>query len=227
MKKGILTSLLLLVLFCVACVIIHEKTYTPKIAFFGDDITLGIDGADRENKKALVETPYPAAIEEVLRVKCENYGVGPIGWITSGSSNAYDYISTTGISRCNAIVVAFGTYDLKSTLGSSNSTDSATVMGQFNKAIRYLQERYPNAKIIVIAPWITQKNNYKTISLAMASACESLGVTFIDQSDGPVTPDNSDQTLGDGYHPTQETYRLIGEWLAGKLQPIVNARWRK
>ena len=107
MKRGVLISLLLLVLFCLTCLIIHNKTYSPKVAFFGDGITWGVDGASSAaGETTQVEHPYPELLQDTLRIRGENFGVQGVGWLSTQISTAFDYISTTNIRSYNAIVLS-------------------------------------------------------------------------------------------------------------------------
>lgn len=226
MKKGVPLSLLLLALFCLTCVIIHAKTYSPKVAFFGDGITLGFDGAPSAGEGALVERPYPEITGEILRIKVKNFGVAGASWLSNSMSNAYDYISTTNIGQYNAIVIAFNSNASKKDIGSADSEDGTTVMGQFNKSIRYIKDNLPSAKIIVVAPWPNKKSDHKLLSTVMKESCENHEVFFISQEDSPFADTEIQQMLPDGVYPSQEGYEKIGSWLAEKLQPILGAKFR-
>lgn len=205
--------------------------FKRKIAMFGDSITLGRDGDG--DYTARTENTIPNTVAKMLNVGCTNYGVGGMGYVTKGNDkNAYEKIASVDLTEYDTITLCFGVNDHSQTLGSWNSTDEATVMGQFNKCINYIYEQNPSARIIVIAPfngrnvgtfpdyWYGQ--TWGEIDTLLKTACEYYGLPYISQKDGPINGFTIQTLIGaDGVHPSEIGYQRIGEWISGELHRLI------
>ena len=209
-----------------------------KVACFGDSIMWGRDG----NGSGSTQTPYtiPKAIAKRLNCTCDNYGVGGQGLIESdGNPNAYDTISGVDLTMYTVMVMCYGVNDGFHVLGEWNSTDETTIMGQFNKIVNYVFAQNPKIRLIVIAPWngnnggtapdywYGPRNNKfgyvsrRILSDTLKTACDYYWIPYIEQYDGPINPLNIAAALPDGVHPSNEFYKLIGDWVAAKVSGLL------
>lgn len=209
----------------------RERMYPLSIAMFGDSITLGRDG----DGDSASRTPYtiPYTIGKMLDVNCVNYGVGSMGYVAEGGGmNAYDKIASTELGGYDVITLCFGVNDHSKTLGSWNSEDETTVMGQFNKCIRHIGAANPNAIVVVFGPfngrnagsfpdyWFGQ--SWFKIDELLKQACDYYGIPYVSQKSGPINGYNIQTFIGaDGVHPSNLGYQRIGAWFAGQLSKII------
>ncbi len=203
------------------------KSTAKRIIFFGDSVTYGTNGARKTDGFSPVKRPYPGLVGDLLGVRTTNKGVGSMGWIGLIEQTAYQKITSTDLSPYDYIVIAMGVNDSDRKLGTWDSADESTVMGQFNMTMEYLTGQGLAEKVIIVAPWKTTKTNRIKMSAAMKQAAEHFGISYISQDDSPITADNIHEALPDGVHPDQRHYEMIAEWLAGKLKPLIGGRWAK
>lgn|GEM_PF-6052126 len=194
---------------------------TPKIAFFGDSITRGRNGAGTPSP---VTRPFPWMVGKLLDAETVNFGVGNMGWIGLISQTAYMKISSEDLTAYDDIVICMGVNDTNKAKGTWSSTDEKTVMGQFNKTMQYLLGKDLKARIIIVAPWNTVKVNRKQLADLMKLAADFYGITFVEMTEFPFEPTNT--ALPDGVHPNQEYYDQIAEWMAGKLKGLGVAKYK-
>ena len=197
---------------------------TPKIAFFGDSITRGRNGAGTPSP---VSRPFPWLVGKLLDAETVNFGVGNMGWIGMISQTAYMKITSEDLTAYDDIVICMGTNDTLSKtekMGSWFSADPNTVMGQFNKTMGYLCSQNMKARIIIVAPWNTVLGNRAKLSSRMKTASEFYGLPYIDQTDCPM--ERTYACMPDGVHPDQEHYDQIAEWMAGKLKGLGAAKYK-
>lgn len=228
-RTGILLSFLLAgFVFTLAFFAENAKAAsTPKVIFFGDSITHGTNGAKKTDGFSPVKRPFPSLVGELLSVKTTNMGVGSMGWIGRIKQTAYQKIKSTDLTPYDYIVIAMGVNDEEKKLGTWDSMDEATVMGQFNKTMDYLVGQGLGEKVIIVAPWKTVKTNRAKMSAVMKQASEHYGIPYITQDDCPITAGNIGDALPDGVHPDQKHYEMIAEWLAAKIQPLIGRKWAK
>lgn len=202
--------------------------FSHKIAMFGDSITFGRDG-DGEYSD-VVEYTIPRIVGAMLGVECVNYGVGGMGWLPNDSltTTAYDKLSSVDLTQFDTITLCYGVNDHKNTIGTWDSTDETTVMGQFNKCIGYIYEKNPTARVIVIAPFNGRNvgsfpeywygAGWGKIETQLQKACESYFIPFISQRTSPINSYTIQTLIGsDGVHPNAEGYKQIGEWIANEI----------
>lgn len=183
---------------------------TLKIAMFGDSITLGTNGDDHSTP-ATENLAY--WVEKITGYLVTNYGVGSMGWVSTQylSEIAYDKISTTDLSSYDIVTLCFGVNDTGAVLGTFDSTDESTIMGQINKCVKYIGAQNPKARIIIIGPWNGASSNAtfpkwgygrlvyyaatgdtsrtKTrgdLGNAEKELCEVYGIGYISQADSPL-----------------------------------------
>lgn len=74
---------------------------TARIMFFGDSIVRGVNGGYTSSADRLAKRPIPEGVAEELGIVCENFGIGDIGWVSTGSAgtykgNALEYLQRVG-----------------------------------------------------------------------------------------------------------------------------------
>ena len=223
---------------------IYERN-ALKVAMFGDSITYGTDG----NTSERTDLNLVYWLSKLTPYMIDNYGEGSMGWVSTEYNNriAYDKISEVDLTKYDVITLCFGVNDSAATMGSYDSTDETTIMGQVNKCIKYIGAQNPSAKIIIIAPWNGRK--YGTFPDWRYASRTSGGFTrfelsdelqraaayyhcgFISQDDSPlfafglgtVNNDKTGPYLGsDNVHPSEAGYKAIGYWLSEKLKDTLS-----
>ena len=220
------------------------RKYGLRAAMIGDSITWGRNGNEDDPTDPAFRTEYtlPAAIAHNLGIACDNMGVGSMGWVKEGEGDviAYDVLSSLTLSDYDAIFFCLGVNDGFSPLGTWNSEDETTIMGQFNKCIKYIMTNRPRIRVIVIAPfngrnvgsfpdyWYGPRDNpqgyvsRKTLSDTLKQACEYYWIPYIEQYDGPINPYSIDTLIGvDGVHPSNIGYVALGQWLSSKIGAVL------
>lgn len=123
-----------------------NRTPSPSIIWFGDSITRGRRG----DASSLTDYPIPKLVSRELNIRCENFGIGDIGWCAGYSSqrtnwtnlvgylkrvgnasyyaaddayNGYKFKGSGDWSDFNTIVIAVGTNDTGYPLGSISDID--------------------------------------------------------------------------------------------------------
>ena len=204
------------------------------IVFFGDSIMWGRDGSVSALTRSVWQIPH--SVSWILGYRTVNYGVAGQAFLptTDSPATAYDNIASKNLSAYDTLVMCYGIGDGFHILGEWDSTDETTVMGQFNKIINYIYTQNPTMRIIVIAPWngrnIGTYPDYwygdrdrspyvsrKVLSDTLKRACDYYWIPYIEQYDGPITPNTITTLLPDGTHPNDDGYKMIGEWVAKKI----------
>ena len=215
----------------------YRKTYI-KMACFGDSIMYGQNGdtSSRESE----ENRIPSILAYNLNIETTNYGVGSQGYIGLISEKAYDNISTKNLSDFNAMLMCYGVNDGYSNLGTWDSTDESTIMGQFNKIINYVFEQNPSIRLIVVAPyngknvgtfpkyWYGERSHpqgyvsRQTLSDTLKQACEYYNIPYIEQKTSPINGYTIETLIGaDGVHPSTAGYLQLGAWLSGEVGKLI------
>lgn len=215
-----------------------ERVFSRTIAFFGDSIMWGRDGNSLSSERTVYQ--IPDIVADSLSVNTINYGVGGQGYMPRNDiPPAYDNISSQDLSGVDAVVMCYGVNDGYVALGDWDSTDENTVMGQFNKIINYIYTEYPGMQVIVFAPfngtnvgtypdyWYGPRNHQdgypsrKIMSDTLKQACDYYWIPYIEQYDSPLNAKTITYYLPDGVHPSDDGYKLIGEWFAAKLRGLM------
>lgn len=218
--------------------ITHKRAFKHNIAFFGDSIMWGRDGDGDSSTRTSYTIPIITA--RSLAITGNNFGVGGMGFISNASSptNAYGKISATDLTDYDTIVLCFGVNDGFSPIGTWDSTDEDTCLGQFNKIVNYIYQQKPSVRLIVIAPFNGRnvgtfpKYWYGTVpstaysrgalSDALKQACEYYNIPYIEQTNSPINGFTVGTLIGtDGVHPSNEGYKRIGEWISGELARLI------
>lgn len=219
------------------------RQYGLKAAMIGDSITWGRNGNVASSSDPGYRTDYqiPDAIAHNLGIVCENMGVSGMGWIKEGDGDviAYDVLSGLTLSDYDAIFFCLGVNDGFSDLGTWDSEDETTIMGQFNKCIKYIMTNRPTIRVIVIAPfngrgigsfpdyWYGPRDNpdyvsRKVLSDTLKQACQYYWLPYIEQYDGPINPYSISTLIGsDGVHPSSAGYLALGQWLSAKIGAVL------
>ena len=209
---------------------VKAEAASKKIAFFGDSITWGHDGSyDTEHQ---VELPFPAVIQSNYQCVCDNYGYPSLGFMSQEDlgRQAYQVLTEIPLEDYDAIVIALGYNDILFPVGTWDSTDESTVMGQYHKCIQYIQETAPNCRIVIVSVWNSMKTDYpgfEKVRDAIRTAAGNQGLPFIEQTDNPLTQKGyTIEDVPDGTHPCSKAYLTIGSWLGLKLMPILELERR-
>lgn len=210
------------------------------IAFFGDSIMWGRDGSASASTRTSWQ--IPVIVGNSLQVSAINYGVSGQGYLPTNESPAcaYDNISAKNLDNFDTIVLCYGVNDGYHPLGSWNSDDETTIMGQFNKIINYIFAQKPTMRVIVFAPfngtnvgsypdyWYGARNHQdgyvsrKVLSDTLKQACDYYWIPYIEQYDSPINAKNITTQLPDGVHPNETAYKQIGEWFAAKIGGLLS-----
>lgn len=212
---------------------------TPiRMACFGDSIMYGQNG----NTSSQVEEQYriPSILAYDLNIRTENYGVGSQGYIGLISEKAYDNIASKDLTQFNAMIICYGVNDGYADLGTWDSTDESTIMGQFNKIINYVFSQNRSIRLIVVAPyngknvgtfpkyWYGERSHpqgyvsRQVLSDTLKQACEYYNIPYIEQTSSPINGFTIDTLIGsDGVHPSLEGYLQLGAWLSGEVGKLI------
>lgn len=220
------------------------RKYGLRAAMIGDSITWGRNGDISDPNASGFRTEYqiPDVLAHNLGIACDNMGVGSMGWVKTGDGDvkAYDVLSALTLSDYDAIFFCLGVNDGFSPLGTWNSEDETTIMGQFNKCIKYIMTNRPRIRVIVVAPfngrnigtfpdyWYGPRDNpqgyvsRRVLSDTLKQACQYYWIPYIEQYDGPINPYSIDTLIGtDGVHPTNTGYIALGQWLSSKIGAVL------
>ena len=216
-----------------------ERYFKHNIAFFGDSVMWGQDGA--ESTRTQTPWPIPDTVSNILGVGVKNYGVSGQGYMptTASPTPAYGTISNVDLSDFDTVVLSYGVNDGFSELGSWDSDDENTIMGQFHKIVNYIYTQSPTMRIIVFAPingknigtfpdyWYGPRNHQlgyvsrRILSDTLKQACDYYWIPYIEMYDGPIKPNNISLFLPDGVHPSNDCYKQLGEWYAAKIRGVM------
>ena len=221
------------------CANLSASLDSIRLAMFGDSITWGRDSGQTGIQQT--DCTLANALEQNLGISASNFGVGSQGWLVAAGKpkySAYEKVAATDLSGYNCFTLAWGVNDYSSVkkngfelLGTYDSTDEATLIGQMYLTVSYLRSQVPDAMIIVIPPWngtnFGKSPDYKyteagylPIIREMAKFCQHYGVFFLDMEDSPLNKWTLPLVMKDGVHPNSEGYRLIGDWLSWKLAAL-------
>ena len=213
------------------------RQFPHTIAFFGDSIIWGHNGAS--SSTAQVKYTIPLIVGNALSCSTLNYGVSGQGYVsnTASPANAYDNISSKDLTSFDTLVLCYGTNDGFKPLGTWDSTDETTVMGQFNKIINYIYQQNPTMRVIVFAPfngtnvgsypdyWYGPRDSQyvsrKVLSDTLKRACNYYWIPYIEQYDSPLNAKTITEYLPDGVHPNANGYKVVGEWFSGKIRGLL------
>ena len=215
------------------------REFPIKMACFGDSIMYGANGnvsGGRVDEKYRI----PYQLGKNLKIETVNYGVGSQGYIGLIQEKAYDNISSKTLTNFNAMIMCYGVNDGYSDLGTWNSTDETTIMGQFNKIIGYVFTQNPSIRLIVIAPyngrnvgefpayWYGPRSHpsgyvsRQTLSDTLKQACEYYNIPYIEQTSSPINAYTIQTLIGsDGVHPSVDGYKQISAWLSGEIRKLI------
>ena len=209
----------------------NGRLYPLNIAMFGDSITWGRDG----NASASTVSPYniPYTVGNMLKANCTNFGVGSQGYVAEGSGKkAYDSLAEAPLANYDVITLCWGVNDHSKILGTWDSSNEETVMGQFHKCVKLIYSANPNAVVIVFGPFNGRNvgsfpdywygDEWFEIDALLKQACDYYGLPYVSQKGGPINGYTIQTFLGsDGVHPSDLGYKRIGAWFAGKIRELI------
>ena len=223
-----------------------ERTNRTFIAI-GDSITYGYLPV---NNRA--EQPWPTVVGNILDLQVvygAQTGAGfiyPNGEITAHSIIDY-WVSHSGFGNYDLMTMAFGTNDYGNNMELGDITDmyptNDTVCGSINYCIKKIYESNPKINLIFITPINatdrgTSATNYRydtpndrgytlrDLCKKITDICDRDGINYIDNSKTSVINKiNVDKSgvLVDRLHPTENFYRVLGQYYAGKIGSFFQA----
>ena len=159
------------------------------ILFFGDSITRGREGGERDFSPWRI----PETVGAQLGINCQNFGIGSLGWLAQNNGlNALGYLQKVGDpdyhdsndgvfghkfigsgswADFTAIVIALGTNDVSHPLGSLSELDDSlsdeqvlaltptTIAGAMYQCYRYIRSVAPDLHIILADPLLTRSGS--------------------------------------------------------------------
>ena len=97
-------------------------------------------------------------------------------------------------------------------VGTVDDTETTTFLGAYNYALDYLTKKYPNAKIMIVNPYVSGTNNTrKIIRDGVNAVAEKWGVSCMDFSDLPYWFYRVDQKRVEFPNPHREDGRWYAE----------------
>ncbi|MBR6726705.1 MAG: SGNH/GDSL hydrolase family protein, partial [Clostridia bacterium] len=121
-------------------------------------------------------------------MKMNNYGIGG-STVTSGGGNPMCERYVNMANNGADIVILEGgrnDYNWQFEIGDAGSDETTTYIGAWNVLIDGVQEKYPDAMIVMISPWNFpdegQRITREQYAAAMAAVAEEQGIYFIDAS---------------------------------------------
>ena len=227
--------------------VIGTTVYTPWIPFaggncdvvyyaLGDSITSGsYSTPDGQSVVATnAEWAYPNRIGRKYGCKVHNLGV-PGSAITELAGQ----VALVG-SDATLVTITGGANDYyarTNPLGDrSSAVDYTTVCGAIKSAIESITAAAPNARIVLMSPFIIKQGSegtkwsmnyaitaqgnftYADLADAMRDIAEDYNIDFIDGTrQGPVNIKNIGDVLKDDIHPTQVFYNAISNFVGSRL----------
>ena len=194
------------------------KNYTSlKYIAFGDSITYGVDHR-KEYKK--MPHPYPELVAAALGfAEVKNLGVSGATLVTGRKNRACMTERMLAVKdEADVVSVLLGVNDYAdgSPLGTPEDTDTTTVYGALDTALRYLTETYPDAFIFIMTPyearicgvWHTVKNSagytLSEVAEGIFTVAKRYSVPVLDLfSDGGFAEEIA-MPYSDGIHPTPD-----------------------
>lgn len=198
----------------------------------GDSITSGSYSNDQGEGVVATnaEWSYPNRIKR-------NYGCTVKNIAVPGAAIT-DFMTQANLVNTDASIVTImgGTNDYigSTPLGDHTSTGSSTVCGVLKSVIEAVATNAPNARIILISPFIIKTGSSSTkwslnyagsagftfaqLADAMKDIAEDYNIEFLDGTrTGPTNVLNIGDVQKDNVHPTQDFYNTIATWVGSKL----------
>lgn len=157
-----------------------------------------------------------------------NLAIGGQGYLsTRYQPKAIDTIKETDITNANLITLSFAINDASDTvdIGTYTDTNENTVMGQVYNCISYIYSQTKKCQVIVCGSTPqngTRSERLETINNQLKLFCEHYNISFVDLHDCPINAFNGNDTsiTDDGTHFNNEGYKLLGQFMCGKLSAL-------
>ena len=210
-----------------------------KIATFGDSITKGQIGGT--SPAEYTDSGFVRAGKQ-KGYAIANYGIGGIGYsYTVNNHNALYEITNATLTGMDIVTLSFGVNDWQNNIpvGSVDDNTIDTMCGGMNLAIQKVIEKVPTATIIVFSPlnctfkggtaagkWalghsLATSGTLEDVFEAMKAVCDKYEIAFVDLTHGNPAVNclnaNNTGVLGDGLHPTVNTYKHLGRIIANYI----------
>lgn len=202
---------------------IHYSMSNKKYFAFGDSVCRG-------NRPDASKSPYSwvEMFGKLYNLDTHNCAIGGQAYLSSRYAvKALDTIKATDITDASLITLSFAINDASDTvdIGTYTDTGEDTVMGQVYNCVSYIYSQTKKCQVIVCGstPQSGRKSErLETINNQLKQFCEYYGIAFIDLHDCPINAFNGSDELitGDGTHFTDEGYKLLGQFMCGKLSAL-------
>lgn len=218
---------------------------------FGDSITWG-HLSENGTGLGRATNPYPTVVGRNLDFDVTYGAQTGCGWVQpSGDKTAVTIVDSFDCSNYNLATLAFGTNDWYGNIpiGTISDTGTDTIIGAMKHCIEKILTDNPSICLIIITP-INAKNlrtadnvthinagNYRydtenTINVTLKQICEAekevaeyYGIPCIDNSKGSIVNRvniTNASIFIDSLHPTDEFYKVLGQYYSGRIGSIFN-----
>ena len=202
---------------------IHYSTSNKKYFAFGDSVCRG-------NRADASKSPYswPEIFGKIHNIETHNHSIGGQGYLTTRYSvKALDTIKATDITGADLITLSFAINDASDTveIGTYTDTGENTVMGQVYNCVSYIYSQTKKCQVVLCGstPQSGRRSErLETINTQIEQFCNHYGIAFINLHDCPINTFNGSDALitGDGTHFTDEGYKLLAQYMCGKLSNL-------
>lgn len=215
-----------------------------KALFLGDSITIG-SWNNPDSGWENMDTPFPYWVGTILDMTIVNYGIG--GTHVSGAYNSTDGSQASNSftnrysqmdSDADLIVVMGGTNDWHPShtdtaiFGTIEDTTDISFFGALNVLCSGLVKKYLGKQIVFMTPIAnsnqsanpTTGKTLREYSEAIKNVCSKFSIPVIDcNAESPLhmnVVDFQAQYSSDGTHPNKEGQKMLGEFVARRLNII-------
>ena len=188
-------------------------TPTPLAVFIGDSYTQGVGGGGVQ---------WPALVGEVRGWDVENLGLGGTGYIRTSDVNGCGRPYCGSYGETVDEIVGSPTYIVVSGGRNDFGLPIADVSAAADALFGELRDRYPDAKILAIAPWFDDDpppSDPADFARAIQTAALNHDVVFLDA--GQPLLGRPDLVAEDGLHPNAPGYQAIAAAVAAVLDPAL------
>ncbi|MCO0831696.1 GDSL-type esterase/lipase family protein [Fructobacillus sp. W13] len=205
----------------------HAKAKNGILWGFGDSTTVGWNPYNDGSRSY---DYYAAQNLKKLYKNTSAYSGTQIGsdmtWMTD------QVCADPSFQNASEIVIALGVNDLNYGMGLNLNT----IADIYQNSLRRIHEANPNIKIYILLPqgefpegrnndWIGNDGfSLNQLKDVLTRLGHNLGVTVIDA--GVVTNDNHHETMPDGVHPTNDSYKKIGQKITDAINQNPNNNFR-
>ncbi len=195
-----------------------EVERPPRVLVIGDGYTAGSD------EGGVGAAGWPAVVASELeddgrQIRVDVDAVDDRGYFARGPEQAPTFAES--VQQADE-----GPYDVAVFFGSSSDSGAGQASTRSGAAAAYatVQERWPDAKLLVIGPaWVggISPPDVRANRDAVAAAADEVGATFLDPLDEGWFADPTELIGSDGVHPTHEGHRRMASLIAPRLEALL------